>query len=295
MPTAVTSKTVAAMVSPLIRSWPAKIMPAPMKPMPQMICAARREGLGTTKLFIRTSVKPHFEMIKKAPLFVPTTMQFPSAALLWRISRSSPIAAESKNAMPSSMSCLTLCSLISEIGINSGFPISVGIYSKFHDISGAGGSIHPLLAFVTAVEKKSIFLITNLLAKCEVKGLNARIKKLDLESSDLYLALLPDQLIEAGFANFTGAIRRCVSSTINAGGCAVQRHPEANRLAVLRRGHHQVQITAVKPEYNSAPWCLRHSALGIHVPRTAESPVVQTKRCGGTVHSLLVVIQLFRR
>jgi hypothetical protein len=129
--------------------------------------------------------------------------------------------------------------------------------------------------------RRSRFLNTNPLAKCEVDCLNTGIKKLDLEGPVLQRAFLSDQLIKPGFENFTGAIRRWVSSTISAGGPAVQSHPEANRLAVFRRGHHQVQIATVKSEYNSARWCLRHSTFGIHVPRSTESPVVQAKHCRG--------------
>jgi hypothetical protein len=49
---------------------------------------------------------------------------------------------------------------------------------------------------------------TNLLAKGEVECVSARIQKLDFKGPVLHRTLLSDQLIEAGFANFTGAIRR---------------------------------------------------------------------------------------
>jgi hypothetical protein len=69
-----------------------------------------------------------------------------------------------------------------------------------------GGRLHPLPAVLTAMEEKPTFPITDVLAKCEVKCLNAWIKKLDLEGSVLHRALLSDQLIEAGLANLTCAI-----------------------------------------------------------------------------------------
>lgn len=58
------------------------------------------------------------------------------------------------------------------------------------------------------MDRKPVFLVTHLLAKCEVQCLDTGIKELDLEDSLLHRALLSNQLIEAGFANFTRAIRR---------------------------------------------------------------------------------------
>jgi hypothetical protein len=63
------------------------------------------------------------------------------------------------------------------------------ICSKWQHISGTAGSIHPP-AVLTVAEGNPVLLITNLLAKCEVKCLNAGIKKLDLEGSgECFIAL----------------------------------------------------------------------------------------------------------
>ena len=48
----------------------------------------------------------------------------------------------------------------------------------------------------------------DLLAKCEVECQYARIKELYFEGPVLHRTLLSDQLIEAGPANFSSAIRR---------------------------------------------------------------------------------------
>ncbi len=59
-----------------------------------------------------------------------------------------------------------------------------------------------------AARRGEHFLNSNLLTECEVECLNAGVKELDFESPVLHRTLLSDQLIEAGFSDFTGAIRR---------------------------------------------------------------------------------------
>ena len=61
---------------------------------------------------------------------------------------------------------------------------------------------------LTAMQEDLVFLNVNLLAKCEVECQYARIKKLDFEGPVLHRAFLSDQLIEAGPANFSSAVRR---------------------------------------------------------------------------------------
>jgi hypothetical protein len=69
----------------------------------------------------------------------------------------------------------------------------------------------------------------------EVKGLNTRVKEFDLEGSVYDWTFLPDELIEPGLPNFTGAVRGSVNSAIFPGSGAVQGHLKANGLSVLRR------------------------------------------------------------
>ena len=58
VPTAAVTQTPAAVVSPRTESRLTKISPPPMKPMPETIWAATREGSRTTWLWSSTSEKP---------------------------------------------------------------------------------------------------------------------------------------------------------------------------------------------------------------------------------------------
>jgi serine phosphatase RsbU (regulator of sigma subunit) len=73
------------------------------------------------------------------------------------------------------------------------------------------------------------------LTKREIKCLNARIEELDFEGSVYDWTFLPDDLIEPGLPNFTGAVRGSVSSAIFPGSGALQGHLKVNGLSVLRR------------------------------------------------------------
>ena len=78
--------------------------------------------------------------------------------------------------------------------------------------------------------------ISNSLTKREVENLSAGIQELDLKCAVYdWEALLPNDLIHAGFANFAIAVRSRVNSVVVAGRGAVECDLEANRLAVLRR------------------------------------------------------------
>ena len=61
MPIAAVSQTVAAVVRPRTISLRTKIRPPPMKPIPDTICAAIREGSSTTRPESRMSVKPYLD------------------------------------------------------------------------------------------------------------------------------------------------------------------------------------------------------------------------------------------
>ena len=113
-----------------------------------------------------------------------------------------------------------------------------------------------------------------LLTKREVKGVNTRIEEFDLEGSVYDWTFLPYELIEPGLPNFAGAVRGSVNAAIFAGSSAVQSDDKAYGPGVLRRSQHQVQVAAVKPEHNLSRRCLEHGALGIDVPRPAQSPMV---------------------
>ena len=61
MPTAAVTQMVVAVVRPRTGSLRTKMTPPPMKPMPETICAAMREGSRTTRPWASMSVKPYFE------------------------------------------------------------------------------------------------------------------------------------------------------------------------------------------------------------------------------------------
>ena len=113
------------------------------------------------------------------------------------------------------------------------------------------------------------------LTKREIKGVDARIEEFDLDGSVYDGTFLPDELVEAGLANFAGAIRGSVNAAIFAGSGAIQSYDKACWLAVLPRSQHQVQISAVEPKYDLSRHYLEYGALGIDVPRSAQSPTVQ--------------------
>ncbi len=77
--------------------------------------------------------------------------------------------------------------------------------------------------------------ILPVLAKREHNSMNAAIKEFDLKTPVLYLAFLPDQLIQPRLSNLAGPIGGGISSAIVTGRGAVQFHPKATGLTVLSR------------------------------------------------------------
>lgn len=104
MPTAAVSHTAAAVVSPLTTSRRTKISPPPMKPMPETIWAATRDGSSTTDS-PRMSEKPYFDTSMNSAAPNPTSVCVRNPALFCRISRSSPIAADNTSARARSTPC----------------------------------------------------------------------------------------------------------------------------------------------------------------------------------------------
>ena len=72
------------------------------------------------------------------------------------------------------------------------------------------------------------------LTKREVKSVNSRIEELDFEGSVYNWTFLPDELIESGLPNFTGAIRSSVNAAILAGNGAIQSYDKAYWLGIIR-------------------------------------------------------------
>jgi hypothetical protein len=70
--------------------------------------------------------------------------------------------------------------------------------------------------------------------------LNAGIEKLDLKRVVYKRALLADELIETRNSYLAGPVGGAVNSAIGGGSIAVQSHPEANGLPVLRRAQDEV-------------------------------------------------------
>lgn len=94
---------------------------------------------------------------------------------------------------------------------------------------------------------------------------------LGLSSATLPQLARPHQ--ETGLSNLAGAVGCGINSTVVAGLATVQFHLEANGLTVFHRtpcvGRDR------EPEHNLARRCLKHSALGTDVPRSAQSPLIQ--------------------
>jgi hypothetical protein len=66
MPTAAVTLTPAAVVRPRTLSRRTKMMPPPMKPIPETICAATREGSSDTWAWPTASLKPKMLTSMKA-------------------------------------------------------------------------------------------------------------------------------------------------------------------------------------------------------------------------------------
>ena len=81
-----------------------KINPPPMKPMPETICAATRDGSSATWSVLSRSKKPYFDTSMKTADPTPTKVCVRSPALFALISRSNPIAADSTSASTSGSS-----------------------------------------------------------------------------------------------------------------------------------------------------------------------------------------------
>jgi len=115
------------------------------------------------------------------------------------------------------------------------------------------------------------------LTKRERKGLNAGIEEVNLESAVFDLTLLPDELIETWLPDLAVAIGGGITSAIRSGRGAVQFHPEANGFTILCRTYYHVQVASMEPEHDFARGYLKHSALGAHVPRSTQSPLIQSR------------------
>ncbi len=102
MPTAATSQTTAAVVSPRTASRRTKIRPAPMNPTPDTIWAATRDGSRVICPGTITSLKPYLLISMIRADATPTRVWVRSPAAFCRSSRSSPISADSAKAVPSS-------------------------------------------------------------------------------------------------------------------------------------------------------------------------------------------------
>ena len=74
MPRAAVNQTDAAVVRPRTTSRRMKMTPPPMKPMPETICAATRDGSSTTRPLFSTSVNPYFEISMNSAAETPTSV-----------------------------------------------------------------------------------------------------------------------------------------------------------------------------------------------------------------------------
>src|SRR5579875_3206883 len=107
-PIAAVSHTTAAVVSPRTASPRTKMSPPPMKPMPETICAATREGSSVT-CGPSTSLNPYLLTSTNSAAPVPTSACVLRPADFWRHSRSIPIREERPKASASSPTWVKPC------------------------------------------------------------------------------------------------------------------------------------------------------------------------------------------
>ena len=74
MPSAAVSQTEAAVVRPRTTFRRMKITPPPMKPIPDTICAATRDGSTTTRPGSKTSLKPYLDTSMNSAAETPTRL-----------------------------------------------------------------------------------------------------------------------------------------------------------------------------------------------------------------------------
>ena len=91
-------------------------------------------------------------------------------------------------------------------------------------------------------------------AEGEGVGLDARIEEADLERAIGNRAILPDKLIEPLPVHHTLAIGIDIGAMAVAGQCAVNRHAEANGIALLRGAENEVEIA-----HGTGRLCCPHS------------------------------------
>src|SRR5580692_5882336 len=113
--------------------------------------------------------------------------------------------------------------------------------------------------------------------KSEGKRLHARIEEFNFEGPVFNRPLLPDELIQPVLLNRAVAIRVGVAAVILTRWSAVKLNREPNRLAILRRSQHQVQIARMKPKRNLSRSRLQYGAFFAHFPCSGQSPLIQRK------------------
>src|ERR1700733_11983688 len=114
-------------------------------------------------------------------------------------------------------------------------------------------------------------------AERECKSLQARIEKLDLESTVRNRAALANELIETLARDSAAAVGIDVGAVIAAGNAAVDCHPKADRLAVPRRPENEMQVARMKTIDNAAIRFVERRMFGAHGPIAREIPVIESK------------------
>jgi hypothetical protein len=94
-----------------------------MKPMPVTIPDATRDGSTTTVCRESTSMNPYLEISMNTVEARPTNVYVRNPAAFWRISRSSPISADSAKPAASSISSNQPCPTSPSPGIARSAPI----------------------------------------------------------------------------------------------------------------------------------------------------------------------------
>ena len=102
--------------------------------------------------------------------------------------------------------------------------------------------------------------------------------------------MLTDQLVKPLAGDHASALGVDIHAVIGAGRGAVQRHPEAHRLAAAGRSQHQVQVTALEVVDDLAAGGVERCELRADGPGADQAPVVDGRRRGQRIDFRLATV-----
>src|ERR1700677_1378909 len=112
--------------------------------------------------------------------------------------------------------------------------------------------LRELRSYLCTTFKAALCYRTKVLTKGKRVSLDIGIKKLDREGAVHDRPALADELVEPVVGHHALAVGIDVGAVAFAGDSAVDRHPEAHRLALGARPQHQVKIAGMKAKGDRA-------------------------------------------